>query len=230
MILLFLVAFFISLIVLVVLSLKKPNSVNRLIAKTVTSLLFIAVMISGAVDTVELNPVYFGLLLAAQIASLAGDVMLGINAADDIKAKFPFSWRQYGCYAFMAAHVLFSTGIIITFGFSWVSLIIPVLGVVALYFTLKNLEITKKNLVIILCAYAFMMTFMVSTTVGTAINTGFSQQGVHVMLAGLFFLLSDSTLLFKYYAKKPLKFYVWFSCITYYIAQLLFALSVITYL
>ena len=169
-------------------------------------------------------------MLAAQIASLAGDVMLGMNAADDVKKKFPYSWRQYGCYAFMGAHVLFSAAMIITFGFSWVSLIIPMFGAVGAFYAAKSLEITNKKMVILVCSYAFMMTFMVSTTIGSAINTGFAQQGIHVMLAGLFFLSSDSTLLFKYYAKKPLKFHVWFSCITYYVAQILFALSVISYL
>lgn len=230
MILVYIWAFIIALISLVVLSLKKPNSLNRLIAKTITSALFITILISGAIDTVSFNPVYFVLLLLAQVASLAGDVLLGANAAEVVKNKFPYAWRQYGCYAFMIAHVFFSAAMIYLFGFSWISLIVPVLGAVGAFYATKHFGLTDKKLVILLCVYAGLMTFMVSTTLGAAINTGFASQGVHVMLAGLFFLMSDSTLLFKYYAKKPLKFYSWFSCITYYVAQFLFALSVISYL
>lgn len=201
-----------------------PYKNYRGIFKTITSLLFIFICISGYVEN-NTNFTYFIFILLGLIFSLFGDVFL-ISAR---KNKNTMSKNFiYGLLSFSFAHMFFSIGFISIGGFNIYTLIFTILLSVISLFFLKSINILDfKGMFKYVVFYAIVISFMFSQSLNLYF-TNKSNLGILIVTIGaLLFVVSDLILAFNYFYKKPPKFLGALNLLVYYLAQILISLSVL---
>lgn len=220
--------YILSVLWMLMMSLKRPNSRNRFIAKCVTSSLFVILAICAKYQFSIPTDQFFVCMFLALIGSLIGDVFLGLSNVKQLAShRFLF---VLGFAFFFVAQCLYVYSF--TFAskvpFSIFHVIIPILGILVTLKILISLKV-KDMLRFVLCiVYTIMMAGMLSATTVYAFYYDFSILATKVFFAGLIFAISDYTLLFKYfYVGKRRRIFVAITTVTYYVAQLLMILTLI---
>jgi len=200
---------------------------SRLVAKLTASILFCMVAFLAAAR--RENPMNFQatLMLAALVMGLMGDIVLGVD-------KFvPKEGRGYilliGGIPFFFGHVAY-IALLASYGElnPRLLLIVPVLP---LLFLLMHKSFGLGKMLIPLLAYALVLSAMMVFTFNVALQGG--PLGRLMILPGILFTISDTSLFLNKYGAEKLKRFVpafaYTVAIPYFSAQALFALSV-TYL
>jgi uncharacterized membrane protein YhhN len=159
-----------------------------------------------------LSTAFSYLVLFALLFSLFGDVFL-----------LREEWFVHGLASFLIAHILYSIGIVVAFDlrftFTTSSLLIILMMIAILFFLILQPNVRKNGGWVLLLAIAGYIT-VITTMVGLSIMTGVSI----LITASILFFISDAVLAFNKFVKKfQLADYIVMS--TYFIAQLLFAIS-----
>lgn len=211
--------YLITFVLLLVSSIRSHKSVHRFVFKLINCFLFIVVsIISFLYRHIELS--YFIPLLVAQIFSFIGDLFLGVNHLEK-KTKY----GALGIVSFALAQIVFIFTFIYNYGFIPYLLFIPVLGLIVGEYIIYRLHIKDKKLYLSGGFYLLLMTSMVMATLGALILDP-SWCSLIIFIGGLSFMVSDYTLMFKYYYPSKRIVFTTVSVSTYALAQLLFALSV----
>ena len=200
---------------------------SRLVAKLTASVLFCLAAFLAAARREQPMNFQATLMLAGLVLGLMGDIVLGVD-------RFvPKESRGYilliGGVPFFFGHVAY-IALLASFGNlnGWLLLIVPVLPLV---FLLIHKSIDFGKMLVPLLLYALVLSAMMVFTFNVALQGG--PLGRLMILPGLFFTLSDTSLVLnKFGAEKLPRFVPVFTYtvpIFYFSAQALFALSV-TYL
>lgn len=220
-----------SLVLLMLLSLiillyftYKPHKNFRGIFKTITSILFVIIAISGYLEKSS-NFIYFIFILLGLLFSLFGDVFLIFKNEDKNCISKYFI---YGLLSFSLAHVFFSIGFIYLSHFSFYTIIFSFLLAFVVLFILNSIkELDFKDYFYYVAFYSVVISFMFIQALNLYFSSNFYNPYIlWITIGSLLFVLSDLILSFDYFHKDCPKFMAVLNLLIYYIAQLLIALSV----
>lgn len=221
-----------SLVLLMLLSLMvllyftyKPYKNFRGIFKTLTSLLFVSIAVSGYIESNN-NFTYFIFIFIGLVFSLLGDIFLIFEKGKDSSMSKSF---VYGLLSFSIAHVFFSIAFIYLSYFSVYSIIFTLLLSVIALFSLKSIKAFDfKGAFRYVAFYSIVISFMfIQSLTLYCYNSSTNPYILWVTIGALLFVLSDLILSFDYFHKNCPKFMAVLNLLVYYMAQLLLALSVL---
>ncbi|MCR4925266.1 MAG: lysoplasmalogenase [Clostridiales bacterium] len=196
--------------------------------KMVCSALFIATAVFAILYSQNFG-IYSKLMLSGFVMSFIGDFFLHVNSK---KSSFIF-----GITAFFLAHIFyigaysvymeknFGKGIFVW----WQILIILVLCLIALFVGYKK-KLQLGKLVVPACLYGIALATMLVKAISLgamALSDGFVMPLVLLGLGAISFTLSDSTLIFIYFGNSKGYKIKFFNSVTYFVAQILLATSII---
>lgn len=203
--------------------------------KTITSLLFVATAISGAINNYVLTGVagvpkltYIGLIVLGLVFGLIGDFTLDLKVTYQVSnLRHSDLYTFIGMGAFGIGHILYIIAVALFFRFSpWTILIAA--GATAAIFAV-SLFLMKMNFgkfLIPSILYAFLLTLFLSCTVAAGILTAFTVPVILLVVGAALFLLSDLVLSMIYFDGNESRVMIIINHVLYYAAQFLIALSV----
>ena len=202
-----------------------PYKNFRGIFKTITSILFVTIAISGYLEKSS-NFTYFIFILLGLLFSLFGDIFLIFKNEDKNHLSKYFI---YGILNFSLAHVFFSIGFIYLSRFSFYTILFSFLLAFVVLFILKCIkELDFKDSFYYVAFYSVVISFMFIQSLNLYFSINFYNPYVlWITIGALLFVLSDLILSFDYFYKDCPKFMAVLNLLIYYIAQLLIALSVL---
>lgn len=201
----------------------KPYKNYRGISKTITSISFVFVAISGYIEN-NTNFAYFIFILLGLIFSLFGDVFLIYAKENESTMSKNFI---YGLLSFSFAHIFFSVGFIWISEFSIYTIIFTIiLSSISLLFLKSIKGLDFKGMFNYVAFYAVVISFMFAQSLNLYLSNNSSFDILIVTIGALLFVLSDLILSFDYFYKNPPKILGALNLLVYYTAQALIALSV----
>lgn len=176
------------------------GGVYGVLTKTLASLVFIALGVTGAISLApNINSAAIVILLGL-VFGLVGDIVL------DLKVVYPQSNDTYlnaGMISFAIGHIIYFIAVIMLIDFKYTTLLaslaitIPIS--VAILFASRGMKINFGKFIVHAITYTVILTFMSVYTIALAINdTRFILMAVGMVL----FLLSDLVLSPMYFAGK----------------------------
>lgn len=182
----------------------------RPLTKTITSIIFVlSYLILDASKP---------LMLIALILCMLGDFFLGIIKND--KKIFMIQ----GLVCFMMAHIIYIYLMCQDISFKLTDLIIPIIGLLFIYFISHKLKMDLKNKALPIYLYSFIVFFMGSKALYILLYSTHSGADVFA-IGGILFLISDLILLFLYFKFKNNTKLQLANSILYYLAQYLMVIS-----
>ncbi len=203
---------------------KKGNNTGKFLSKTLASLFFVFSAFVALFLTERFEMVLL-LIAEALVLCMVGDIFLCIeDIAKEVDVKI---MRLVGMTLFLLGHFAFLlVFIFLVKGFNfWLLLIVPSLPLITIASDmLKVIKLDNIKLPVLL--YSTVVGIVLAAAVNV-VSQSINARGIIVLVAAILFLLSDASLLVYNYGSKRL-FAFKASCIVlYYIAQCLFALSII---
>lgn len=211
----------------------KKNDINGTFIKTMTSLIFIIV---GLISTYFGGNLLFGVIvMMGLIFGLIGDIFL------DIKSPYGEDSEKYllgGMISFASGHIMYLAATFLSIyniGGNIISVIV-IPAVLALLFTLfifkgaPLLNIQFGKFTIPCFAYSLLLSFWAFVTGSNMIKTEFSLFWSLLFAGAALFLISDMVLVFLLFGKHksyPSRNISSLNLVTYYLAQILIALSIL---
>jgi len=203
--------------------------------KTVTSFLFVATAVCGAINNYIVTGIagatkftFMGLIILGLVCGMIGDLTL------DLKVTYQTSnlrhsdvYTFFGMGAFGIGHILYIVAVAIFFGFSAWSILIAV-AVTAMIFTVSLflLKMQFGKFLIPSIVYALLLTFFLACTIAGGIIAGFTLPIILLITGAALFLLSDLVLSMIYFDGNESRVLIVVNHVLYYAAQFLIALSV----
>lgn len=204
---------------------KQPT--RRIFTKGLASLLFIAVSLialylSGA-------SLYAVLVVGALILGAVGDLYLCLNENIALKEKSTNLFLIGGA-CFFGGHVLFSVVYLTSVPFSLYLIpcvfVLPILIGIALLIGKKKIALGKY--IPFAFAYGLILNLMLVVTINAFIHNYNNAFGIISLIAGTLFVISDGALFFKEFSHlKGNRILIFVVLVTYYVAQCLFAYSIL---
>lgn len=200
---------------------------ERVIFKTLASLMFCLTAVAGAALSLSHDYLYGALIISALVFGAAGDVLLTLNGYfGGRKGK---QCETAGVVFFAAGHLTYIALFVSTAGARYFLLPLAALCPLFLYLggeKLGGLKLGKFRPVAF--AYSLILGLMLFSVINYFISHIGSTRSYLVLVAGLLFVLSDGAHILKEYGPlKGNKKLIYFVLITYYAAQSLFAFSLI---
>ena len=202
--------------------------------KTITSLLFVATAISGAIYnyivTGNINATkmtFMGMIILGLVCGLIGDLTLDLKITyQATNLRHSDLYTFFGMAAFGIGHILYIIAIAIFFGFSGWSVLIAV-AVTALIFTVSLflLKMQFGKFLIPSAVYALLLTLFLACTIVAGILTAFTLPVILLIVGAGLFLLSDLVLSMIYFDGNEARVLIIANHVLYYAAQFLIALS-----
>lgn len=201
----------------------KPYNNYRGIFKTITSLLFVFISISGYVEN-NTNFTYFIFILLGLIFSLFGDIFLISAKENENSMSKNFI---HGLLSFSFAHMFFSIGFISISRLNLYTIVFTILLSAISLFILNSISrLDFKGMFKYIAFYAIVISFMFAQSLNLYFANKSNLSILIVTVGAFLFVLSDLILAFDYFYKKPPKFLGALNLLVYYTAQALIALSV----
>lgn len=205
------------------------NRLNRPMArtsfKTLGSALFIATALMAYASR-GFFAGYFMLVLVALIGGMLGDIFLSVDKL--VIEKYRPYFMAIGASCFAVGHIMFAVIFLTVAGAFNYWLLFLLIGFPLLFIVVSTLSKFKfGKLRIGMYAYSFFLALMLVSGVNMYI-TARSSASILVLVASILFVLSDSIMAFKKFTdneQNPIHIYS--ILITYYVAQNLFALTIL---
>jgi uncharacterized membrane protein YhhN len=208
----------------------KKDFLSMLISKMLCSATFIVITILSFEYSNRANPFWFHLILIAMIFSFIGDLFLAIQKNKRFVNKIPFI---IGGISFLFAHIVFTITFLIHNGFDMFILVTSAAIVLTAFAILIKNGMKIYYFTILATIYGFALTFMFSN--GLRMHN-YANIGAIISIGALLFFISDiiiyTNIGLGYFKKDSLNPKVkttlnLLNTLTYFSAQLLFALSVL---
>ncbi|MEX1307599.1 MAG: lysoplasmalogenase [Eubacteriales bacterium] len=190
--------------------------------KLACSLLFLATAISALFFYVDdpANKTYAIMIIAALGFGLIGDCFL----------VFPEKLKYFiiGLASFLVGQIIYGINFMMILGVSWIDALVyaAIIGLIVWLFKIGKMEFGKMKKPVI--AYVVAITFMITLALSGLYKTGLSPLlTVMVAASAVLFLASDVLLGFMRFAPVQHKCYRATNLVLYYIAQLIFALTIV---
>lgn len=193
------------------------NKKLRVKTKLITSFFFILTGLAGYFSS-HGNFYYFLFIIFALVFSFIGDFFLALKNNN--------LFFLLGISSFSIAHICFSLAFITISSFKISYLLLAIIISLIVTFLLNSIKgFNFNNMYFFANIYAFLLVFM--TLNATSFIVNLSLFSILAFFASLLFLLSDILLSFIYFYSSPPKYLSLINMITYYIAQGLFALTIL---
>lgn len=211
-------------LVAIIANAKKMISL-KLIAKTTASVFFVLIAISSFNITVFAS--WQALILAGLVCGLIGDIFVTVVATTPTDQKL---FDAFGVVAFMAGHLFYIlTFAELTKSFNYLLLIL----IAACPILIITLELTKaitmKNLPMKIGAvvYAIVIGTMLAFAVNVYLGLGNKEFTLYILIGAILFTLSDIAIVVREFNSKLKGNQILHLMLgVYYVAQILFALSI----
>ena len=190
--------------------------------KLACSLLFLATAVSALVFCLD-DPAfktYAVMIIAALFFGLIGDCLLVYPE----KLKFFI----LGLVSFLIGQIIYGINFIMILGVSWIDALVyaVIIGLIVWIFKIGKMEFGKMKKPVI--AYVAAITFMITLALSGLYKSGFSPTlTVMVAASAVLFLVSDVLLGFMRFAPTQRGYYRAANLILYYLAQMIFALTIV---
>ncbi len=202
-------------------------SLKTTIIKAITSLLFVVLAIVLFACTGHKMGIF---IICSTSLGLLGDVLLALKRVFESKKKL---FTLTGLISFGVGHIVLSIGLFTNYYVNGnvLAIIIPLLTA-AIYATLfvtfeKQLKIDFGKFKPVAFVYIFLVSLIPSIGMSLCILHNFSNTFlILIMVAGLFFLSSDSILSRSYFGNSSTKAELVIYTVTYYIAQFMIAFAI----
>lgn len=197
----------------------------RLTFKIVTSLGFLLISLSAYFNNPN-NFNYFLFIFIGLLFSFLGDIFLGIKSSNLTTANILF---LCGLISFSITHIFYSLSFINLSKLFFRDFLFAIMLAFILISILKCIKkINFKNMFIPVCFYGLIISFMVCTALSLVTTTYLNSLFLSLIISGsILFLISDYILSFVLFYKNYPKIISILNLITYYIAQILIALSIL---
>ncbi|HAE88765.1 MAG TPA: hypothetical protein DCG79_02720 [Clostridiales bacterium] len=203
--------------------------------KTVTSFLFVATAIAGAVNNYIATGVanvskltFTGLVILGLVSGLVGDLTLDLKVTyQTTNIRHSDIYTFFGMAAFGIGHILYIAAVGVYFGFSAWTILIAVGATAAIFaISLFLLKMKFGKFLIPSVCYALLLTLFLACTVAGGIIAGFTLPVILLVVGAALFLLSDLVLSMIYFDGNDSRVLIVVNHVLYYAAQFLIALSV----
>lgn len=175
--------------------------------------------------TFESKELLFGLLVfVGLVAGVIGDLFLELMHVDKTKDKNIII--GFGTTIFLIGHLFYISGMIVFAGFNYISLLIGLGMTGVVYIGSKMMKLKMGKLTVISYIYSFVIFTMIGLSIMTAITSGFTLPMTIFMIGAILFGISDLLLAPLYYGGVEKKSMVFMNLATYYLGQLLIAMSI----
>jgi uncharacterized membrane protein YhhN len=212
----------------------KNYSVKGTAIKSVASVFFIAIAVSGWFNSFKSGNIslFGGFIILGLLFGLLGDIYLELKCVYPKEDKI---FTYLGFIVFGIGHVLYITGMNLEYYIpgNIIYIIIPI--VLAIIFTIgvllleKPMKVRYGNFKIIVVLYSFILSLMMATAGSLAIMHSFNNMTLNLMfIGGIFFVVSDLILSGTYFGEgkeRPVDLIS--NIAVYYIAQYVIAFSVL---
>ena len=208
----------------------KSYSYRTVIIKGITSLLFIALGISGLIIMEFRTLGYF--IVAGLICGACGDIFLDLKY---VQRERDYLWTMLGFIAFGIGHILYVTGMFVEFyrGQGILYIIVPLILAILMgpgtMLVGKLIKAHYGKFYVIAMIYAMMLFATLFTSFFLWMMYAFSEETLLVIFIGaILFVVSDLILNMTYFTEgheKPVD--IISNSVTYYIAQFLIALAIL---
>ena len=213
---------------------NKEGGIVPAALKTLTSLLFVATAVSGAINnyivtgTLSVAKLTFmGLVILGLVSGLIGDLTLDLKITyRTLNVHHSDLYTYFGMGSFAIGHVFYIVAVSLFFGFSAWTILIAV-GVTAIIFSISLfvLKMHFNKFLIPSVVYTLLLTLFLSCTVAAGILTIFSLPVILLIIGAALFLLSDLVLSITYFDGNDSRLLIVINHVLYYAAQFLIALS-----
>lgn len=193
------------------------RSPKRVQIKALASIGFVAVGIATALQHPG-NMQYNLMILVSLGFSLMGDIFLGLadySAVHSLNKKFVL-----GVASFAVAHVVYAALFGQMSGWHIWDVLIPIVMVGITYMLSKLPPFDFKGCLKFVLPYTFIL--------GIMLMKALALDSVMIKVAAILFVFSDFLLIFKYFYNKSKPWMTVLNLLSYYSAQLIFALSILT--
>ncbi|MGL4736611.1 MAG: lysoplasmalogenase family protein [Cellulosilyticaceae bacterium] len=216
----------ILLLSLLVTTYRYHDSMLRIQNKALASIGFLLIGIFAWLEQVPTgNWRWGGLILLALIASLVGDVMLGMADYHAISLKNQeFVW---GVVWFGVAHGFYSMVFGKIGGWHQSDFWISVVLVVCVWFVSHMSWFDLKGCKWLLYGYSLLLGLMLKKVLDFGMAGIMEVYQYEMIVAAVLFVISDVLLMFKYFYKKPSVWVTLINLTCYYVAQMLFAAGIL---
>jgi len=157
------------------------------------------------------------------VLGLIGDLFLEVQYFHPDRKHFQI---KYGMLVFLLGHCFYIAALSVAIGFVYWSLLIGAIMVFVVYFSSKLMNINFKSLAIMTYIYTFIIFTMVGMSLFQAIKLGFNTQSTLFFIGAILFGISDLVLAPIYFQNRTEKLYFISNLSTYYLGQVLIALSI----
>lgn len=197
---------------------------HRLIAKAVTSGLFVLLFISSYINN-KFNTMYFIFILTALLFCFLGDVFLSIKTTN-----LSYNYFLLGLASFSCAHVFFSAGYIYISDFSFKILMITILiSCISICFFKYSKLFDFKQMFLYISVYVILISIMIASSLQlTKMDSPMVHQVSFTIIGSILFLISDLILCINMFSKKEYKILGTINLILYYVGQILISTSMMT--
>lgn len=204
--------------------------------KGFTSFLFIAIALYGAFHFMTTPPSGISmalfefkyarlilLIILGLVSGLIGDLFLEVQYFFNEKRIFTIN---NGMIIFLIGHLLYIVGIINFTKFNYIALIIGLVMTGVVYIGGKLMDLKMGKLEVMTYIYTFVIFTMVGFSVLQAIDLSFNLYSLSFMLGAILFGISDLLLAPIYFKDEKSNVFAVSNLATYYLGQLLIALSI----
>ena len=205
--------------------------------KTLTSLIFVAVAVSGVVNNYIVTGygsqtisklTFSGLVILGLVSGLIGDLTLDLKVTyQTLNIHHSDIYTFFGMTAFAVGHIFYIIAVALFFDFSaWTILIAAFVTAAIFAVSIFLLKMKFMKFLIPAVLYTFLLTLFLSGTIAAGIMTGFTVALLLLAIGSGAFLLSDLVLSMTYFNGSESRVLIIINHVLYYAAQFLIALSV----
>lgn len=191
------------------------------ITKMVASLLFVAIAVSAFLILMPTAD-YAMWMIAALTLGMVGDGLLVF--------KSNHKFFMLGLAAFLVGQIFYGVTFARYVGFMWVDVIIYVALVAAALFVYTKVNLKLGRMKIPVLAYALIIAFMFVMAISSLYKYGFNNlTSAMITIGATAFLASDIALAFVVFHEKPHRSIRAINLVLYYSAQMILALTLVTF-
>lgn len=233
----FLIVVFVLMWSLFIYHVLKDKRLEGFYFKALTSFIFIIIFVYGVFRFYTKTPIIpeivlfqykyiylFTFVLLGLVSGLIGDLFLEVLWF--YKERRNYIIKQ-GTIIFLIGHVFYILGLNSFVGFNYIALIIGLVMTIVVYLGSKMMKIDFQNLKIMTYLYTFVIFTMVGLSIMQAFDLSFSLYSISFMVGAILFGISDLLLAPIYFKNQNHNLFVVSNLATYYLGQLLIALSIL---
>ncbi|MGL6173682.1 MAG: lysoplasmalogenase [Cellulosilyticaceae bacterium] len=196
---------------------------EAVIIKSITSICF--VLLGGI--AYRLNPDTYGIYMLGGLAFGAlGDILLGVSNQNTNKQAV---WFVGGVSAFSVAHLIFIMAFVKSSNQLMMDLLmLPVIIVMLVMISTSNKYFRFNGYKGLVIGYSLIISIMLASAINIAVEGLMNQVKLNLIIIGAsLFVVSDIILCIEYFYIKKFKWAAILNLITYYIAEVCLALSIL---